>query len=62
MTEDNQLNKNKQVKFRDDSPQRFVPRFSSVLLFNLQGNLIIEHQGDEYVLRITRSGKLILTK
>ncbi|NOR72082.1 MAG: hemin uptake protein HemP [Methylomarinum sp.] len=37
-------------------------RLSSDLLFKQQNKVIIEHLGEEYVLRITRSGKLILTK
>lgn len=39
-----------------------TPRVSSEVLFKNQSCLIIEHNGEEYVLRITRSGKLILTK
>ncbi|MGB4498772.1 MAG: hemin uptake protein HemP [Methylococcaceae bacterium] len=31
-------------------------------LFNNQNEVIIEHDGSEYRLRITSSGKLILTK
>lgn len=34
----------------------------SVRLFNGQRELIIQHQGEQYRLRITRQEKLILTK
>lgn len=39
-----------------------MARVSSAQLLEPSGRLIIEHNGQEYVLRITRSGKLILTK
>ncbi len=35
---------------------------SSEMLFRGARVLLIEHDGDRYVLRITRNGKLILTK
>lgn len=35
---------------------------SSEMLFRSSRALVIEHDGDRYVLRITRNGKLILTK
>lgn len=38
---------------------RMIP---SKQLLGAQGQLHIEHQGERYVLRITRQGKLILTK
>jgi hemin uptake protein HemP len=38
------------------------PRLNSRLLFGTQNEIVIEHQGDEYRLRITSNGKLILTK
>ncbi|WKJ91682.1 hemin uptake protein HemP [Methylomonas montana] len=38
------------------------PRLNSQLLFGAQNEIVIEHQGDEYRLRITSNGKLILTK
>lgn len=41
---------------------RSVARISSSELFANRDRIIIEHSGEEYVLRITRSGKLILTK
>lgn len=37
-------------------------RVSSAQLLGNLGRIIIEHNGEEYVLRLTRSGKLILTK
>jgi hemin uptake protein HemP len=40
---------------------RPVPRISSRDLMRQQSELIIEHDGREYRLRITQSGKLILT-
>ena len=40
---------------------RLVPRISSRKLMRHQPELIIEHDGREYRLRITQSGKLILT-
>lgn len=41
------------------STPRMIP---SEQLLGEQGQLHIEHQGARYVLRITRQGKLILTK
>ena len=38
-----------------------LPRVSSAELLGAHGELIIEHQGREYRLRITQNGKLILT-
>lgn len=37
-------------------------RFSARRLFGEARELVIEHGGDEYRLRITHAGKLILTK
>lgn len=37
-------------------------RLNSVNLFAGERELIIEHAGDEYRLRLTNQGKLILTK
>jgi hemin uptake protein HemP len=37
-------------------------RVESVTLFQLDRELVIVHHGQEYRLRITKSGKLILTK
>lgn len=38
-----------------------VPRISSKELMRHQSELIIEHDGREYRLRVTHNGKLILT-
>ncbi len=43
-------------------PQPGVSRVSTDKLFNGARELIIEHAGEEYRLRITSKGKLILTK
>lgn len=39
-----------------------LPRVSSEILFSGAQQLVIEHAGEEYQLRITKQGKLILTK
>ena len=46
---------------RRATANRSVPRVSSRELMRRQSELIIEHDGREYRLRITHSGKLILT-
>ncbi|MEQ1602772.1 MAG: hemin uptake protein HemP [Methylophilaceae bacterium] len=38
------------------------PRYYSPELFGSANELVIEHAGEEYRLRITSKGKLILTK
>ena len=38
------------------------PRIESTSLFQGESEVIIVHQNQEYSLRITRNGKLILTK
>jgi hemin uptake protein HemP len=38
------------------------PRIESVQLFQGEREIVIVHQTKEYSLRITRNGKLILTK
>jgi hemin uptake protein HemP len=38
------------------------PRLHSTELFGTAREIVIEHAGDEYRLRLTRQGKLILTK
>ena len=38
------------------------PRISSIDVMRGHTKLIIEHQGEEYYLRLTGKGKLILTK
>lgn len=37
-------------------------RFNSKALFGSENEIVIEHDGSEYRLRITSNGKLILTK
>ena len=39
-----------------------VRRISSQLLLNGERELVIQHEGSEYHLRLTRNDKLILTK
>ena len=39
-----------------------LSRFNSKDLFKGQTRLVIEHEGSEYLLSLTRQGKLILTK
>lgn len=39
-----------------------LPRVTVASLFNGQRELVLVHQGQDYHLRITRNGKLILTK
>jgi hemin uptake protein HemP len=41
---------------------RGVPRVRAASLFDGARELIIEHGGEEYRLRVTSKGKLILTK
>jgi hemin uptake protein HemP len=38
-----------------------LPRIASADLLGARGELVIEHQGREYRLRLTQNGKLILT-
>lgn len=44
------------------APQKSVKRLSVSSLLQNANTLILEHQGQDYVLRVTRNGKLILTK
>jgi hemin uptake protein HemP len=44
------------------SPQKPVRRMSVRSLLQNDQLLILEHQGQDYTLRVTRNGKLILTK
>jgi hemin uptake protein HemP len=43
------------------APRIEVRRISSLVLLGEQGELIIEHDGRDYRLRLTQNGKLILT-
>lgn len=44
------------------SPKTPARRFSSEVLFEGRTEIVIDHRGEEYRLRLTKSGKLILTK
>jgi hemin uptake protein HemP len=46
----------------DDAPVAAVRRVSSHRLLAGERELVIQHMGSEYHLRLTRNGKLILTK
>jgi hemin uptake protein HemP len=45
-----------------ESVARSVPRVPSTRLFNGRREIIIEHGAEEYRLRVTSGGKLLLTK
>ena len=52
----------------DKTPQRptkpdtqLMRRITSLELLGVRGEIVIEHQGREYRLRVTQNGKLILT-
>jgi hemin uptake protein HemP len=47
---------------RPATPRPAQPRLRSTDLFRESNELIIEHQGQEYRLRLTRNDKLILNK
>lgn len=57
----NDLNQHFKPQRPVDNPA-LCPRIRSEQLFTGQNEIIIEHQGNEYRLRITSNGKLILTK
>jgi hemin uptake protein HemP len=44
------------------APAGKKPRLESIQLFQGKSEIVIVHQNEEYNLRITRNGKLILTK
>ncbi len=50
------------IKVRLENNSNLPPRITSSEILYHDGKLIIDHNGEEYILRITRSGKLILTK
>jgi hemin uptake protein HemP len=63
MTNENNKNFRRQslmIEGRESTPER--RRFSSRGLFGTQNEIVIDHHDDEYRLRITSNGKLILTK
>ncbi|MFQ5849213.1 MAG: hemin uptake protein HemP [Candidatus Binatia bacterium] len=45
-----------------DLPSKGRRRIKSSFLFQGKREVVIVHQEEEYILRITRNGKLILTK
>jgi hemin uptake protein HemP len=45
-----------------DSIKPVLPRIESSSLFNNVREIIIDHMGQEYHLRVTNQGKLLLTK
>lgn len=51
-----------QATLSSDAKALALPRVSSEVLFSGAQQLVIEHAGEEYQLRITKQGKLILTK
>jgi hemin uptake protein HemP len=50
------------VNARPAADSRTIPRISSHALLEGGRELVIQHQGGEYHLRLTRNDKLILTK
>ncbi len=50
------------VSARPVADNAAIPRISSQLLLDGGRELVIQHQGGEYHLRLTRNDKLILTK
>ncbi|HBR97951.1 MAG TPA: hypothetical protein DD979_11320 [Gammaproteobacteria bacterium] len=54
------LNRNSQQLNRDQLGENFV--YSTVQLFGKADEIYLNHQGQIYRLRITRQGKLLLTK
>jgi hemin uptake protein HemP len=46
----------------EDAPAATIRRISSQRLLAGERELVIQHLGSEYHLRLTRNGKLILTK
>lgn len=44
------------------TPRQPLPRLDSRALFSSSREIIIEHKGEEYRLRVTSQGKLLLTK
>lgn len=52
----------KEIGSPPSSGNQIRPRLYSVNLFTHNREVIIEHEGEEYRLRLTSKGKLILTK
>lgn len=53
---------NAELLTTQSSASILCPRLYSKYLFSASNEVIIEHAGEEYRLRLTRQGKLILTK
>ncbi|WP_189623074.1 hemin uptake protein HemP [Pseudocitrobacter faecalis] len=53
-----------QISVKDNTPrpQNHDRRVNSEVLLGGEGRVVIEHEGQEYLLRQTQAGKLILTK
>lgn len=49
-------------KAPEEPPQKVVRKLSSADLFKNEREIVIQHAGDDYKLRITSKNKLILTK
>jgi len=52
----------KPLPTRDYPPRPRRQRVSTTDLMNGSRKLVLLHEGEEYILRITKTGKLILTK
>ncbi|UGS40281.1 hemin uptake protein HemP [Pseudocitrobacter corydidari] len=50
------------VKDNTPRPQNHDRRVNSEALLGEEGRVVIEHEGQQYLLRQTQAGKLILTK
>lgn len=50
------------LSVKPDTTPTLQQRLSSTELFATAREVVIEHAGEEYRLRLTRQGKLILTK
>ncbi len=50
------------LKYKGNENDNFPLRILSSAIFQGNEQIIIEHNGKEYILRITRSDKLLLTK
>lgn len=51
-----------ELSAKQDITPALRQRFQSAELFGTEREVIIDHGGEEYRLRLTRQGKLILTK
>lgn len=63
MKNDNTANPASDLRLSSPTPASSrQPNLSTATLFAKTQELFIEHQGEVYCLRLTRNGKLILTK